>query len=561
MTGRQRTFELVPTTLVKQNASRPPMTSKAAKKAYLQAQRGPRISKAEQRKRDAEEYERIRKEHEKEKNAARAQVARDKKAAKVSAEKEARRKLGLPEPSRFVRASQPTISKFVRGNSCTKRSWKEMNGAMEETEDPVSDSEREESLERDKAPPFANQIVIEHESEDEFGEFPLLSPSALDKIESSATSLREDLSALPSPGKDQRNEVPLNRPRPSQEIRTKRRDEESEDEKNIGVVARDYLPEAAEVTSKGYASEPLAFLPPPPVLRPQMLPENELFARPLDDGRRENKIIGSVTISVATPNVGPVLQERSNSMPPPRLTMKKPSISFSSPLVRPERSHQNNPSVFSRPIPRMPPSATQAFLEDHLDDFLPSPSQQVRELLDDIDDVPTNAQITKEIGPQKAIFDDNSEYFICTQDFVLTPQDLEEIITPSRAQPDATSAAIFVGTNPPPFRALSEDKPRFFEEKEEDLFYNSRPPRSRRSRRQVSIVEQIKPESQHFFEGEEQEMSPMAVEDSKKMARIEVQDVPVKQSPKKTLKRALSAATDYGDDEFIDCSQELLALC
>jgi hypothetical protein len=630
MTGRQRTFELVPTTLVKQNAAKPPMTSKAAKKAYQQAQKGPRISKAEQRRRDAEEYERIRKEHEKEKNAAKSKAAREKKAAKALAEKEGRKKLGLPEPSRFVRASQPTISKFIRADSSAKRSWKEMN-VIEETEDLVSDSEGED---RDEALPSAKRVAIEHESEDEFGDFPLLSPSALDKIDSSAASF----SAPPSPEKKQLYEAPLNRNQPLQERQKERTSGETPKNKDIvDIASTRVLSEAVEKASKEYASEPSAFPPPLPVIVPRKLPDSEVLARPLDSSDYENRVAKSVTMpppkNIPTSNTRPVLQERSNNMPPPRLPVKKPSISFASPPVRPERSRQNNPSVLSRTTPNTARSATQAFLEDHLDDFFPSPSQQVRELLDDIEDIPSNTQIAKEIGPQKPNFNDQSDYFICTQDFVLTPQDLEEIVTPSRAQPKATMPAASVDVKPPSLRPVSRDKPRFFEEKEEDLFqaalHESRSPRSRRTQRGMSIATpepqiptvQSKPQSRRFFEEKEEDLvkaamheskisaakqgrlkkafSPpllrkessttdygnfdfggffedeeqkalqaaerkmlqAAIEESKKTAGLEKQAVHVKGPSKRSLKRALSSATDYGEDELKGCSQELLALC
>lgn len=635
MTGRQRTFELVPTTLVKQNAAKPPMTSKAAKKAYQQAQKGPRISKAEQRRRDAEEYERIRKENEKERNAAKAKAARDKKAAKALAEKEGRKKLGLPEPSRFVRASQPTISKFVRTDSSAKRSWKEMS-VTEETEDPVSDSEGDDAFE---TIPSAKRIAVEHESEDEFGDFPQLSPSALDKIDSSAASF----SAPPSPEKKKLDEA-TTRPQPSPEHQeTRKREERSESTNTTNMANTGISSKAAEKVPKEHNVEPLAFPPPPPIIGPQKLPDKDIFVKPLD--RRDNTEPTTMPIlmpppsSISVSRPRPVLQERSNNMPPPRLPMKKPSTSFTGPLSRPQTSHHNSSRVLPKLMPNMPPSATQAFLEDHIDDFFPSPSQQVRELLDEIDDIPSNTQIAREITPQQPAAIDQPEYFICTQDFVLTPQDLEEIITPSRVQPTAPTTSTSKGAKPPANRPVSRDKPRFFEEKEDDLFqaalHESRPTRSRRTRKElptaasnsavstaqskaqprrffeekeedvlsavlheskISAAKQTKSKKlsapplrkessatdygnfdfKEFFEGEEQKIMQAALEESKrtaalerqaalevgtKMASLKKQEAPVKEPSKRTLKRALSSATDYGEDELNGCSQELLALC
>jgi hypothetical protein len=121
-----------------------------------------------------------------------------------------------------------------------------------------------------------------------------------------------------------------------------------------------------------------------------------------------------------------VLQEQFVNIPPPRIPFNKPlkSISFA-PTPAKLKSTFLKSNVLSQP-----PSATQAFLEKHLDDFFPSPSQQVRELLDDIDDLPSNTQIAKELNPRQPI--DDSDDMFSTQDLLLSPQDLLEITTPSK---------------------------------------------------------------------------------------------------------------------------------
>ena len=57
----------------------PPMTTKQVKKAYRAKNKGPKLSKAEQRRQELFEQDRIRRELEKERNQARARAARDKK--------------------------------------------------------------------------------------------------------------------------------------------------------------------------------------------------------------------------------------------------------------------------------------------------------------------------------------------------------------------------------------------------------------------------------------------------------------------------------------------------
>ncbi|KUJ22981.1 uncharacterized protein LY89DRAFT_776812 [Mollisia scopiformis] len=660
MTGRQKTFELVPTTLVKQNASRPPMTSKAAKKAYQQAQRGTKISKAEQRRRDAAELERIRKEHEKERNAAKTKAARDKKATKALAEREARKKLGLPEPSRFVRASQPTISRFVRGDSNEKRSWQQMEDVEEEEEDEISDDDDNAgSIPKDKLQPPAKRVAVDHDSEDEFGDFPTLSQSALEKIDSSAASLRDGFSLPPSPEKKQNwDECKPYSLDASQEPPFKKKTEDRllfEKENLAELVTTKLLSEAAEAASRSYASEPAALVQSAPILGPLKPANNELSPSPLNlnrcntEGQNSKRV--TETRNAPQSNSRPALLERSTNMPPPRLLLKKPSMSFATPPVKPLISRQNLNTVTSRSAPYMPPSSTQAFLENHLDDFFPSPSQQVRELLEDVDDIPSNTQIAQELGPQKPMINNRFEDLICTQDLVLTPQDLEEIITPSRAPPPKTARELKAGQPKfllPP-RPTSRDKPRFFQEKEEDLCQAAldaskiatctglkgqysgeafvpltaqnapnaqnaqnaqiaqiappahQNPRARRffeekeedilqaalHESKISAPKHVKSASSKgppslrkeqsatdygdfdvgdFFEDEEQKMLEKAIGESKKLAGLETQKVLLKETPrpqqtKRTLKRVKSTATDYGDDEFSGCSQELLALC
>ncbi|KAG8156412.1 hypothetical protein KVR01_013753 [Diaporthe batatas] len=130
MAPKQKTFELIPdlpgvgmaqqvqhqqsaaaaaaATVVQ---SRPPMTTKQAKKLYRQKGKGPKLSKAEQRRIDLMEQDRIRKEFEKEKAQARARTARDKKKAKEDKERDDKRRKGLPLVE--VHPSQDTISRFI----------------------------------------------------------------------------------------------------------------------------------------------------------------------------------------------------------------------------------------------------------------------------------------------------------------------------------------------------------------------------------------------------------------------------------------------------------------
>lgn len=125
MAPKQKTFELIPDLPGLARAqqqqqpadaaaavqSKPPMTTKQAKKLYRQKSKGPKLSKAEQRRIDLMEQDRIRKEFEKDKAQARARTARDKKKAKEDKERDDKRKKGLPLVD--VHPSQDTISRFI----------------------------------------------------------------------------------------------------------------------------------------------------------------------------------------------------------------------------------------------------------------------------------------------------------------------------------------------------------------------------------------------------------------------------------------------------------------
>ncbi|KAK4182470.1 hypothetical protein QBC35DRAFT_395923, partial [Podospora australis] len=125
---RQASFTVVPNPLGMQGLmtrpvdgpeSKPPMTSKQAKKLYLQKTRQPRMSKAEQRRIELAEQERIRKELEKDKQANKARMLRERKKEKERKVIEEKKKKGLPLVD--VRPSQDTIARFFRGNGQGKK--------------------------------------------------------------------------------------------------------------------------------------------------------------------------------------------------------------------------------------------------------------------------------------------------------------------------------------------------------------------------------------------------------------------------------------------------------
>ena len=518
MPGRQRTFDLIPTTLVKSNGPKPPMTSKAAKKAYQLANRGPKISRAEQRRLDAEELKTQKKEYEREKAAAKSKAAREKKETKMNAEKEARRRMGVPEPSKFVRASQPTISRFVRSGN--KRSWQEMERMAEESDDTVCEGH----IERDnEAQPKANRLAVE-DSEDEFGEFPSLSQSdLLEKIDSSMVSLGGKGSGPPhrmktspvSKRHQASQELPVTRPHDEEEF-------PFDDSQVFADMANTQL--LSEAVEAAHRSDP--------GLRLDAKPVSQNLRRANGTPNPTNHTNRAATVdsqgrgrSIELPNTTWLAFTEPSVIEPPSHVSnnERKCVSFA---PTPPRPH-HPPRTISRPLPRsrpnFPPSATQVFLENHLDDFFPSPTQEIRELHEDVFDLPSNTHIAKEISPRKPIDDELFANLISTQELILSSQDLLEITTPNRAPTKRIQDTKFTSSPPVP-----REKHRFFEEKEDDLL-------------QAAIHE-----SKVFA------------------ANLKVQKVPLKEASGTTtltLQRIQSAPTDYGDDELRGCSQELLALC
>ncbi|PBP25746.1 hypothetical protein BUE80_DR003352 [Diplocarpon rosae] len=695
--GGQRTFELIPTTLVKHNGVRRPMTSKAAKKAYQQANRGDKVSRAEQRRRDAAELEQQKKEYEKERAAARARAARDKKTAKANAEKEARKKMGLPEPSRFVRASQPTISRFVRSDSKGKRSWREEENAGEDADQSMSGTEKD-AVE----PPAKRRATMEDDSEDEFGDFPSLSQTdILEKIDS---SIQNSDCAVFNPHSPDSETIACSKREPqprkaSQELPAKMSIQCSLDDPEVvdEMANTQLLSDLAEAVAK---SDPVG----PPVMHP---PECQRQSESYDKASTSSSpkfsagacskacirtnpksglssLAGLKSIEPAQtlqhvsshnnaafdtcPAANPSLQESSTDMPPPCLPVKVArSVSFA---PRPQSSFfAFNENMDSRARPDALPTSTQAFLETHLDEFFPSPTQEVRELLDDVDDYPSNTQIAQEPRPKMDVQISTFDDLICTQDFHLSPADLAEIDTPSR-EPSKPPVGPTGSCIP---RLESRDKRRFFEEKDEDMLHAAIQESKALTVQETTgaskeatwlgryesdstdygdldldsgdiphlfrededkdlaaailesklLAEQqakelapldlpcldrvlsnsiaddgferrlddgseanssrandghLRPGPDHtvpkskgmlkraerrFFQEKEEDQIHAAVYESRATVaqKMPPKVAPKPKPPKRTLKRVKSTATDYGDDDFSGCSQELLALC
>lgn len=162
MAPKQKTFELIPENLGLHGPgyqpdavlSKPPMTTKQAKKLYREKNKGPKISKAEQRRIELMEQNRIRKEFEKEKAQARARTARERKKDKEEKQKEERRRKGPPLVD--IHPSQDTISKFINrmgfGKKPVSNGERSNLGTVQEAEsETATEAESETEVENEDA--------------------------------------------------------------------------------------------------------------------------------------------------------------------------------------------------------------------------------------------------------------------------------------------------------------------------------------------------------------------------------------------------------------------------
>jgi len=499
--------------------------------------------------------------------------------------------MGLPEPSKYVRASQPTISRFVRSGS--KRTWEELDDITEDSDGTL------DGFPRDMP---AKRMAVDRSSDDEFGEFPALSqPDIIEKLDSSLVSVKEE-KVVPKPTspkkpkpsapklqkssllkpvtseKDIRATVTSNQisdnlkpahlkeeppdidfgefpslsqcDRLERDLRSARADPavpkmhtlKIENRRKLNkpqavlpvaaefprvtsqevadMAATQLISEAAGAMSKSAQKNstpvPLPSKPTPggpvgsPRIANQPSPRKTLKNQ---EGQPPFKVVSSHILA---------LKERQVNMPPPPMPFKaKKAISFAPSPNNIRPTILPGATRYPKASPNMPPSATQAFLEENIDDIYPSPSQQLRELFEEADDIPSNTQIAREISPIKPTLDDAFVNLFYTQDMSLSAEDLLEITTPSRTPTNQEEKA------PAPAPEASREKRRFFEEKEDDLLH-------------------------------------AALHESKILAAAQrIQNATSKEEPpsraKRTLQRVKSNTSDYGDD-FIGCSQELLAL-
>ncbi|CCU75290.1 hypothetical protein BGHDH14_bghG001171000001001 [Blumeria hordei DH14] len=374
----QRKFELIPTTLAGSIAYKPPMTSKQVKKAYQQANRAKNITRIEQRKLDAQEFARQRREYEQEKVSARAKTTRDRKAAKTLVEREARKKAQLPDSRRSLRASQLSISMYVRNNSSVQRGWqaeKELNEDPETTAN-VHFNETEEMIESVISPKIS-QYTADSDSDNEFGDFPSFSQL---EIFDSPINQQNKIPCLSLVSNDK---IPAKAEK--QAFGSSQREKvKLESQKAQFQLSEQCVDQNSQLEDSGFA----------PILK-KTLVEANLNAHEENEFTSERLNTPNTTLYPVDQHWNDVHNEN---------VARRSQLSLESRHINPvDNLHSDHAEtrLFDSSPSKIPLSSTQVFLEDHLEDFFPSPSQEVRELeiIEDTEEYnfPSNSQIMTEI--------------------------------------------------------------------------------------------------------------------------------------------------------------------
>ncbi|KAF7563641.1 hypothetical protein G7046_g447 [Stylonectria norvegica] len=371
----QKTFTLIPMG----NRASPgpqtpvrPMTSKQVQKAYKAANKGPRLSRIERIKQEKAEQERIRKELDKERTAARAKNAREKKRGKELAQREDKRKKGLPLIE--VRPSQPTIfAGFVRGNGSRKKRDSEGRefGLVEELK----------AIDKPASPAVESPGNLADDNlSDEFDndiELDLLQGPELEVVEKPTSAEKSPPRAVDGPG--------------------------NLEDQDIGdAFDDDIVLELLQVRESMVAQE-LKVVKPLPAVDSSEIFKDEDLGEEFEGDIDLDMLQGLETIAKedpglhlehvnkdtnthdrAAPNVATTCQDhgsRHESRYAEDLGLQRPmAVEPPSPRHLPvEQVLQKSPLSSPLPPQQAPPLSTQAILYNY-DDFFPSSSQQAREL-------------------------------------------------------------------------------------------------------------------------------------------------------------------------------------
>lgn len=492
----------------------PPMTTKQVKKLHRQANKGPKLSKAEQRRIELMEQDRIRKEFEKERAQARARTARDRKKAKEEKEKEERRRQGLPLVN--VHPSQDTISRFVRPTGTKRDSTgrdarldtvrEDNNDTSTEAESGADAGDEGEEADEDRedgASDKENQDLVDGSEVERQAKKPRLSPPD--------AKTQEGMESRPRPyppgavAKIAQDPAAMSDSRASS-VDTDDPINETLLEKQL--MADLVLASSRSVANRGPAKKSPSADPVPPRApspsamsaaskeppRPHPLPPNPQHPQRIYSPGKPNHppssagsashvkshLSGGTFKKPVSPYV-PMMHLRPGTRSPafrvqpapPRF--KSPAVQHNYPTERPrflpkhiQTPQQRQPCPNPGPLKHttvdsLPPSNTQMFLLDHVDELFPSPSQEAQELSEALP-VRGGSISTTQQGKEPNAFDDPTnplsvckpysgteslpppprplawskeaplDLTFCTQELFISSQDIRDIETPSKVR-------------------------------------------------------------------------------------------------------------------------------
>lgn len=493
--ARQRTFELVPTTLIHPNAYKPPMTSKQVKRAYQKGNQKDKLTREEQRLLEAKELKRLRLENLREKASAKARVAKENKISKALVDAQLRKKSGLPpKPNQYMRSrSQPTIS-FYAGLICSttgnRQDKKTKANIDSDLQDKQVDEDEGEDLKQDIMK-YSHTKKASHESyssEDEFGGFPLCSQLEMivTSIDSKGKSLIHSVPQMPKTQERPLSKLNPQLPELQPDLQKKR-------------ICEDHLISISqEALQSAIATQCCSW---------------KLKANQKQNTERLNS-------QTEGHNTNELSQKSCHRLHlcDSHLTSAQNYLKFSESSLTVSGQHplscqmshlQESPSLKADMIVPLVTSDDNntvdfEFPDEFLEDFLSSPTQEIEHFDVDINEInaadfPSNTQIMTEINSTEPSLSENSvvkaspelhltklknchddsilvkslepdsqaikqqdsfDNFISTQDLVILSQELWEINAPISEKPSCDQK---------PLQEKVKEKKRFFEEKEEDL--------------------------------------------------------------------------------------------
>lgn len=384
MAPRQRTFTIVPTPLGMQGlVQRPageapkPMTSKQAQKLHRQATRLPKRTKAEQIQYEREQQRLIKEEDEKRRASNKARMLRERKKEKEQTLIQAKKRKGLPLVD--VRPSQDLITRFVRGNGSGMK--RDASGAPVQLdsvreESPACDSATETAADEDADLPSDEEAETSDKSVEAPEPRPEPSPNPAKRLR---TALSPVGTLYPRPDQSPRRSPRASRTAVSALRMLDARSRESSLDVDDPVVEELLRTQIIEETISAANSSAIQQLSPAP-----KIPSGKENIPPASQGFVKKT---SPKLAQAQPRIqcrSPTGAKFMPPPPPPSSCLKR-RASLQTPVHRPslpQNNHRLAQDLGLAATESVLPSSTQMFLLSNLDDILPSPSQELRELED-----------------------------------------------------------------------------------------------------------------------------------------------------------------------------------